>query len=60
MALYTAIQIFDWLNNLPATSRILKIPFVNFLRKGSDITFWPRQIIFFGGFLIGYLIMRFG
>lgn len=60
MALYTTIAIFDWVDRRPNESWIFKVPLVRNLKMGAHVGFWPRQAIFFGGFLIGYLLLKLG
>lgn len=60
-ALYGSISFLDWVNK----SHDGKIPNwigarLAWFKKGSEIGFWERQIIFFGGLLVGLILLKFG
>ena len=59
LALNSAIQFFDWISGKPDDSWIFKIETLKIFKEGAQVSFWARQIIFYGGFGIGLLIMKF-
>jgi hypothetical protein len=58
IALYSAISFTEWVCGLHADSKWFSIlPFLRHFTHGANVPFWHRQLIFFGGFGLGYLYL---
>lgn len=56
--LYISIRFFKWVCNLAPTSKWFSIaPILKKFTVGNQVPFWHRQVIFFGGFGLGYVYM---
>lgn len=59
LGLYTATQFFEWVCNLaPASKWFSVLPLLNQFTVGGQVPFWHRQVIFFGGFGLGYIYLQ--
>lgn len=57
--LYSSIQFFEWVCNLASTSKWFSVlPILKQFTVGGQVPFWHRQIIFFGGFGLGYICLQ--
>lgn len=60
-ALYGAISFFDWVNKNHTGAISSRVSArLSWFKKGGDIGFWERQLIFFSGLLMGWLFLKFG
>ncbi len=58
IALYSAISFTEWVCGINANSKWFSaLPFLRLFTYGANVTFWHRQLIFFGGFGIAYLYL---
>lgn len=61
LAIFGSIRLFDFVSEKPDDWLVFrKLPWVRDLKNAHELELWQRLAIFFSGFGVGYLILKFG